>query len=423
MRLITLSWKNIIHRPLSLILTLVLFALGVGLIAFLFVVNRQIEDKFEKNLAGIDLVLGAKGSPLQLVLCNMYHIDAPTGNIPLQSVRAFFNPDHPLIGDVTPLSIGDSYRGFRIVGTTRSFVDLYELDLTEGSWWENDFDATIGPEVAKRLDLKIGDSFQSTHGLLQDDNLTHEESHAFRVTGILATSGTVADQLILTNTQSIWSVHDHESGVEGHPDHPEVTTGMDATPHFLNAALLEHPDESITSLLIRFKARNYQALNMARNINENTDLQAATPAIEINRLFALMGVGMDALRTLGWLIAIVSGLSIFISLYGSLKDRKYELALMRVQGASPGKLFSMIILEGLLLALAGYFLGLLLAHMSMFVLTDYLEAAYKYPFNPFQWVKEEGWLAIGALGIGLIAALLPAWQAYRTELSTTLAEN
>jgi len=420
MKLITLSWKNIIHRPLSLALTLVLFALGVGLIAFLFVVNKQIEDKFEKNLAGIDIVLGAKGSPLQLVLCNMYHIDAPTGNIPIQSIRAFFNTEHPLIKDATPLSIGDSYKGFRIVGTTRSFVDLYALHIADGGWWENDFDVTIGPEVARRLDLHIGDQFQSTHGLLQDENLTHEESHAFRVTGTPAPSGTVADQLILTNTQSIWAVHEHESTEEAHHEVAPVDAG---TPHYTNASLLEHPDQEITSLLIRFKARNYQALNMARNINENTDLQAATPAIEINRLFSLMGVGMDALKTLGWLIAIVSGLSIFISLYGSLKDRKYELALMRVQGASPGKLFSMIILEGLLLAFVGYLLGILLAHTAMYFLTDYLEKAYRYPFNPWQWVREEGWLALGALVIGLFAALIPAWQAYRTELSRTLAEG
>jgi len=420
MNLITLSWKNIIHRPLSLALTLVLFALGVGLIAFLFVVNKQIEDKFEKNLAGIDIVLGAKGSPLQLVLCNMYHIDAPTGNIPIQSIRAFFNPEHPLIKDATPLSIGDSYKGFRIVGTTRSFVELYALEIAAGDWWEHDFDVTIGPEVARRLNLKLGDQFQSTHGLLQDENLTHEESHAFRVTGIMASSGTVADQLILTNTQSIWAVHDHENEESAHQE--ESAIDPDA-PHFTNASLLEHPDQEITSLLIRFKARNYQALNMARNINENTDLQAATPAIEINRLFSLMGVGMDALKTLGWLIAIVSGLSIFISLYGSLKDRKYELALMRVQGASPGKLFSMIILEGCLLAIAGYLLGILLAHVAMYFLTDYLENAYRYPFKPWQWVREEGWLALGALVIGLFAALIPAWQAYRTELSRTLAEG
>ena len=125
MNIFQISWKNIINKPLNTTLSLVLFALGVGLISLLLMLNKQIQDKFEKNLAGIDLVLGAKGSPLQLILSSMYHIDAPTGNVSLKEIRPFMNPKHPLIETAIPLSMGDSYRAYRILGTDQTILPLY----------------------------------------------------------------------------------------------------------------------------------------------------------------------------------------------------------------------------------------------------------------------------------------------------------
>ena len=159
---------------------------------------------------------------------------------------------------------------------------------------------------------------------------------------------------------------------------------------------------------------------MPRSINENTDLQAASPAIEMNRLYSMMGVGTDALRNLALIIVIVSGLSIFISLFSSLKDRKYELALMRVMGASRNYLFFLIILEGLLFAILGYLLGLFLCHSGMSLLSGYLEEAYQYEFRGWRFFKEELWLLGGSLVIGFVAALIPAFQAYQTDISETL---
>jgi len=128
MSLLKLAWKNIIHNPLNLLLVVLLFALGVGLINFLLTVNEQLKDKFDKNLAGIDMVVGAKGSPLQMILCNMYHIDNPTGNITVKEAKPFLNPRHPLIKKAVPLSLGDSYEGFRIVGTDYSILDIYAAE-------------------------------------------------------------------------------------------------------------------------------------------------------------------------------------------------------------------------------------------------------------------------------------------------------
>lgn len=443
-----LSWKNIWYKPLNLLLTLVLFGLGVGLIAFIFITNQQLEDKFNKNLAGIDLVIGAKGSPLQLILSSMYHLDAPTGNIPIAQAKPFLNPRHPLIGTAVPLSLGDSYRTYRIIGTTHAYLDLYDGQVGSGRLWHEDYDVVIGAAVAKKLNLGLDSTFYSSHGFIEDDNLVHGEGHPFKVTGILAETGSALDQVILTNTHSIWGVHAHGKPNEketsiaephGEEDHRHEEANINRSnsqpgdtlvqdlpqtiPHYTNEGILQHPEEAITSLLIKFKVRNYQTLNIQRNINENTDLQAATPVLEVTRLFSLMGVGFETLKALGWVIALVSGLSIFISLFSSLKERQYELALLRVMGGTPGRLFFLILLEGLLLSLIGALLGLLICHTAIFFLSGYLEEGYRYRISPWYFAQEEWWLLAGALVIGITAALIPAWRAYRLQISQTLSQN
>ena len=409
MNLLRLSWKNLTFKPLSMLLSITLFALGVGLISLLFLLQHQLQDKFEKNLAGVDLVIGAKGSPLQLILSSMYHVDAPTGNVNLGAVKPFLNPKHPLIETAIPLSMGDSYQTFRIVGTTNDILDMYEAKIAEGKAWERNFEVTIGSKVARDVGLKVGDTFSSSHGFLEDDNLGHDHTD-FRVVGMLATSGTVLDQLILTTNQSYWLTHehgttpapapaqeehaheegdehDHEHGDEhdheGHDhgdehdheghDHGDEHQGSAPDP------LIEEPAEKqITAVLVRFKGRNFQALNMQRSINENTEMQAATPAIEINRLYSLMDSGEQALRILAIVIIFVSALSIFISLLSSLRERKYELALMRVMGSSRSRLFLLILFEGLILALLGWALGFLVSHGSMQIFAGQLAEAYGY---------------------------------------------
>ena len=467
MNLFKLSWKNLINNPLSMTLSLVLFALGVGLISLLLILNKQLQDQFDKNLAGINLVVGAKGSPLQLILSSMYHIDSPTGNIPIKSAKALMNPKHPLIDQAIPLSMGDSHQGYRIIGTTYDLFGLYGGEIGQGKLWSKNLEVTIGATVADKLGLGLGDGFYSSHGLIIDDNLVHDDAPQFKVAGIFKPTGSVLDQLILTNTQSIWTVHDshdHEEGeaigseqsavsntqedAHNHDDHDghnhsdhqghdhSAEDGHDHDDHAghdhaeenvskvvpTNASLIANEAQSITSLLIKFKSNNYRTLNMQRNINENTDMQAATPAFEINRLYSMMGTGTDALQMLAYVIVFVSGLSIFISLFSSLRERKYELALMRVMGSSPTKIFSLIVLEGLILAILGYLIGIALSHIGMEVLAKYMSDAYRYSFSGAMFLKEELYLLLGALGIGFIAAIIPAIQAKNTDISRTLGK-
>lgn len=379
----------------------------------------------------------------------MYHIDAPTGNIDISEARAFLRPDHPLISDAVPLSLGDNYQNFRIVGTTPEFLDLYEAKIGEGNLFDMHFDVVLGANVARSLNLKIGDTFFSAHGFDHEEELEHESDHPFKVVGILEPSGAVIDQLIVTTTPTIWMVHEHgvqddASMHEGEEDHDHTAEDHDHEGHdhedgdhdhdhaghdhnalanMYQAPLESYVDKQITSILIRFSARNFRTLSMQRNINENTNLQAATPAIEINRLFSLMGVGLDTLRVLAWVIVFVSGLSIFISLLNSLRDRQYELALMRVMGATRMKLGVLIILEGLMIAVIGYIFGILISHLAVEYLSDYMQDAYRYSLTGKIWLQEETWLFGGCLLVGLISAIIPAILAIRTDISETLART
>jgi putative ABC transport system permease protein len=421
MKIIKLAFKNIISKPLNLLLSIILFALGVGLINFLLLFQNQLQKKFEANLAGLDLVIGAKGSPLQLILCNMYHIDNPTGNIAIKDARPFLNPKHPLVKASIPLSLGDNYKSFRIVGTTHNILDLYKGKIGEGKLYGKDLEVTIGKQVADEAGLKIGDKFVSSHGFDEDDDLAHDHAK-FVVVGIMASSGTVLDQLILTTTSSIWAVHEHEAEtsdttVEGHDhhDHADIIT---------NEALLAHPEQSITSILVQYKSKtNYQALNMPRAINENTAMQAASPAYEINKLFDLIGVGTNGLKAIALLIGLVSAMSIFISLYKSLKERKYELALIRVMGGKRSSIFALIIVEGLVLALIGWAIGTLLSHIGIEVLAQYLKSDFRYSFTGWKWLSVEWLLLLGSLLLGLISALIPAYKASKTDIQQTLSER
>ncbi len=463
---IRLAWKNIIHEPLTLLLHLMLFALSIGLMYFLLMLNDQLVKKFDNNLAGVDLVIGAKGSGLQMILCSMYHVDAPTGNISMADAKPFLNPNHPLIKTTLPLSLGDNYKGYRIVGTEHGVLDFYKAKLSEGRLWTHSLEAVIGAEVADALGLKIGDRFFSSHGLEEADDLSHDHA-ALTIVGIVAPSGSVLDQLIVTDTRTVWDVHDHQAipvveeddseddhahdsheghdheghdhahhDHEGHDHHDHAHHDHDhdhahhdhgqghsnAKPMLTRAELIAAEDQEITSMLIRYKNKtDFRTLSLARNINANTNLLAAAPPMVLNMLYDKMGLGTRALQFLALLIAIVSGISIFISLFNSLRTRKYELALLRVTGAKPASLFGLISLEGIILALLGFVVGIALAYLVFYLFAGQLSDKYHYQFNPLVLHPSIWWILLGSVGIGFLAALFPAIKAYSMDIHHTLS--
>jgi putative ABC transport system permease protein len=408
MNLFRISWSNLKDKPLSSFLSGLLMTFGITIISLLLLLNKQLDDQFRKNIKGIDMVLGAKGSPLQLILSSIYQIDSPTGNIPLEEAEKLTR--NPMIKTAIPLAMGDNYRSFRIIGTNKKYIDHFGATIGQGRLFQQDLETVIGPRVAEVAGLKLGDTFAGSHGLDAEG-----EEHAdtkYKVVGILNPSNTVADQLILTPISSVWAIHEHHE--EHGEEHHEEGEAHEEEGH-------EEAPREITSMLIQF--RNPMGMMIARGINTNTKLQAALPNIEINRLFSLLGVGVETLRGLAIVIMLISGVSVFVSLYNSLKERRYEMALMLSMGATRVQLFGMLLLEGLVLALIGFGLGILLSRVGLWLFSNSVSSEYHYNLAAFSILPEE-WALLGvAIVIGLLAAALPALGVYRMNISRTLAED
>ena len=418
MNIFKVAYKNIVHKPANLVLNLLLFALGIGLSLYLFLVNAEIDKSFEKNFAGIDMVIGAKGSDLQVVLSSMYHIDNPTGNIKIGDCKAFLRPDNPLISLSVPLSTGDNYMGFRIIGTDSTMLTLYNATLERGRIFQETGSVVLGAQVAKVCELGLGQKFKSTHGLASAEDLEHE--HDLIVTGILAPTGTVIDNLILTSTYTVWDVHsnhDHSNHAdkEDHPHHDHSTFSMD------RMHLLEHEDEEITNILLKFhNNKDFKVLNLPNNIKKNTAMNAVSPAMILSQFFDQMGLGFKIISWIAIIIAIVSCLSIGISLYSSLEQRKYQLALLRVQGASKGYLTTLILAEGMIMALVGYVFGLVLAYCGYQITRSFVAERFQFLWESFPYHTMVLGFGVISILIGLIASFLPAMKAYRIDIHNLL---
>jgi putative ABC transport system permease protein len=410
----TLIWNYLKAKKLNTLLNILLLALGIAVITILILFNNQIEEKMSSNSKGIDLVVGAKGSPLQLILCNVFHIDFPTGNIKLSEAERLAG--HRLIKGAIPLALGDSYQGFRIVGTNRQYADLYQAELISGVWWKDDLDVTIGATVAKLTKLKIGDKFESAHGLTKDGH-AHEENQ-YVIKGILRNSGGVIDNLVLTNIGSVWKAHAEEKDSSKH-----FGSGLITNPSRLVPTVgAGDSTKEITALLIKYK-NPIAAIQLPRFINTQTNMQAASPAFETARLFTLLGVGAEALMGFAYVLIFISALSIFIALYNSLKERRYDMAIMRSMGASRAMLFKTIILEGSVLTFVGTCIGLVLGHLVLGLFIFTVEECQKAGMTATVFYQEEVFILIGSFLLGIICSLIPAIQAYRTDIHKVLASN
>jgi len=417
MNLFSLSFQYIKAKPLSNALNMLILALGTAVIILLLLVSHQLEEKLTKNAKGIDLVVGAKGSPMQLILSSVFHIDYPTGNIKLSEADLLAR--NRMVKSVIPLALGDSYNGFRIVGTNRKYPELYGAELQTGAWWANTLEATIGAEVAQATGLKIGASFAGAHGMGAGVGDVHAD-HPYTVVGLLKPTGTALDNLILTNVQSVWAVH------EGHGEAADPTAQSGHEHAVLTDSLTGLPvgdtTKELTTMLIKFRSP-MAAITLPRFVNSQTNMQAASPAFEVNRLFSILGIGLTLLEYFGYLVVLIAVLSIFIALYNALKERRYDLAVMRALGSSPGGLLALVITEGVVITLLGVSLGILLGHTATELLGRFAEEAEQAQLTGWLFLPQElYWLGLSAL-IGVLAAAIPAINAYRIDISKVLARG
>jgi putative ABC transport system permease protein len=414
MNIFILVWSYLKARPLNTAINIILLSLGIAVITILLLFKNQLEQKISENSQGIDLVVGAKGSPLQLILCNIFHVDFPTGNIKLTEAEKISKSR--LIKSAIPLALGDSYKSYRIIGTNLQYAELYKAVIGQGAWWKNNLEVTIGANVATLANLKLNDEFVSAHGLTEGH--AHEE-HRYVVKGIMKPTNTVLDNLILTNIESIWEMH--ESSEQMASENAGTGTTK-VTSSLVPSVAADDSTREITSILIKYRSP-LAAVQLPRLVNSQSSLQAASPAFETARLFSILGVGVDIIMAFAYVLILISGLSIFIALYNSLKERRYDMAVMRSMGASRTKLLLSILTEGGLLTFLGCLIGLLMGHGVLLALSAMVEQTQKAGITGIIFYAEEWIILVGSLLLGLLCALIPALQAYRTDISSVLAGN
>ena len=397
MTTIALALRYLVSRPLPALLNLVLLTLGLASITFVLLVSTQVSRAFQRDLAGIDLVVGAKGSPIQLILAGVFHIDVPPGNVPLADIRAL--QQHPQVGQLIPLSLGDSLRGYRIVGTTPEYLAHYRLRPAQGRAWQQPLEAVLGAHAARETGLAVGQAFIGNHGLGGGGH-AHGDT-PYRVTGVLAPCGCVADRLILTGLESVWQVHEKALAVDD-----DDRKALEA-------------EREVTMALITYKSP-LAAVTFPRMVNTQTGMQAAAPAVEVTRLMRMLGVGAELLQGFGAVLLVAAGLSVFIALWNSVRERRADLAMLRMLGASPWKVAALLVCEALWLAAAATVLGLAAGHGLTALVGSVLAGQQSLPLSGWAWEPQEVWIPVAALATAVLAALVPAAAAYRVNVATLL---
>jgi putative ABC transport system permease protein len=401
--LASLAWRYLWARPLSAGLNLALLSLGVAVITFLLLVDSQIERALTRDLAGVDLVVGAKGSPMQLMLAGVFHLDVPTGNIPAATVTQLRN--HAMVAGALPLALGDSLRGFRIVGTEAAYVDWYGTGLAEGRRWGAPMEVVLGHSAARELGLALGATVIGSHGL-GSEGQAHDAT-PYVVVGRLQRCGCALDRLVLTAVESVWAVHEHgkpQGDTTAKGDAP-IDTGAES--------------RDVTIVLVRYKTPLAAAV-LPRWVQAQPGLQAASPALETARLFRLLGAGLDVMRGFGVLLLAVSTLSVWVALVHAVREREGDLAMMRMLGAAPARLAALVTLESLWLALLGLGAGLLLGHGLTEALGRTLASQRSLAITGFVWTSDELWCIVSLIALALLAAAVPAWRAQRLEVTRLL---
>jgi putative ABC transport system permease protein len=401
MNLARISLSYLRARNMSTVLNVVLLAFAVAAITMLVLTSEQLEERMYFDARGIDLVAGAKGSPLQTILSSVYQLDQPVAGIPWSAAQAI--AARPGVKKAIPIAAVDNYHGLPLVGATADYLAHYRARLRAGQWWQAPLDALVGSEAAARAGLRVGSTFRAVHGAGESPGAVHDG--AYRVVGVLWPNGTVLDRIIVTDIANVWSQHaDTGESEDGLVREPPIDAGRE-----------------ISALLIQTTSAEAAAA-LARELNSGEQFQAISPGAETARLFEVLVVGMQLLRGFAIVLVIAAGLSVFIALYSALNERRYDLAIMRALGASPRRLMVLLLFEGTLLAAIGTVFGVLLGHL----LTSILGFAFRFEqvgVTGWLWSRNELWVIGGALAVGMLAALLPAWRAHEIDIAQVLARG
>ena len=398
-----MAWQYLKFRWLVSLLTISGISTGVALVCAVLALRHESEKALSRDAGLYDLVAGGKGSPLQLVLSSVYHLDSPTGNIPYKEYERIRSD--PRVEWAAPVGLGDNYLGYRIIGTEKHFFDLPDregnlfFELAEGDVFQDRFDVVLGSQVAQASGLKIGDSFFGTHGLIEVAGAEVHRDFPYRVSGILAPSGTAQDRAIFGTLKSVWEIHETEdllhSAIQG------------------SAIMADHKTRETTAILVRLETPGLR-LWMADEIREGTDGIAAIPINEIMRFQqGILGPVQKILLAIAGVVVAVSCLTVLITLHQAAERRRRDIAILRSLGAYRREVATLVFSEGLLLTGGGILLGLLIGHGGMAIAVDYFREATGLILNPWRIPSNELYaLLIMALS-GALASTFPAISSYR----------
>lgn len=407
-----LTWKSVLNRRLTAGLTVLSVALSVALLLGVERLREEARTAFAQTISGTDLVVGARSGPIQLLLYAVFHIGNATNNISWKSYETL--RANPLVAWTVPISLGDSHRGFRVVGTDSGFFehvrygDGRPLQFASGQPFRGVFDAVVGGEVARKLNYKTGETIVLAHGAGEVSFAQHADK-PFKIVGILARTGTPIDRSVLVSLAAIEALHlDWQGGapMPGLAIPPEYVSKFDLTP------------KAITAALVGLKSRA-AVFQTQRAVNEyrGEPLLAILPGATLQELWSLIGVAEQALLAVSALVVLVGLAGLVAVIVASLGERRRELAILRSLGAGPRDVFVLLAAESLALTLAGCALGLALLHGAGALLAPALEARFGLGFAMTAPSARE-WAMLGAVIVaGLVASVVPGLRAYRMSLA------
>lgn len=418
------------NRRSTLVWVVVSLALATALLWSLERLRHDIRSSFSQSVSGVDLIVGARSSPVQLMLFSVFHIGSVPQSMSMDSVRAVVQ--HRSVSWVVPLSLGDSHRGFPVLGTTPDFfqhfayADKQPLALRHGTVFADTLDglyeAVIGAEVARKMGYGLGQKITLGHGLHGDHD--HDSDHQadaadehadkpFKVVGILAPTGTPVDRSVQVSLKALEAIH--LGWVAGTPM-PGGQIPADQARKF------NLEPEEVTAALVGLKSRA-AVFNVQRFVNfyEPEALMGVMPGVALGELWSVLGVGENALLAMSALVALVSVVSLMAVVLAGLNERRRELAVLRAVGAAPRHVLGLLTLEGVWVTVAGVFLGVLLAQVGMVLATPWVQQSLGIRLQWAEPLPTQLVLACSVFLAGLLASLGPAWRAYRLSLADGLS--
>jgi putative ABC transport system permease protein len=408
--ILRLALASLRARALTVGLTILSIALAVALFLGVEQVRTGARASFADTISGTDLIVGARSGAVQLLLYAVFRIGNATNNVTWESYQDI--AARPEVEWIVPISLGDSHRQFRVMGTTSAFFERYRyradraLAIADGAGLSDLYDAVVGADVAAALGYGVGDPIIVAHGL---SSFTEHDDQPFRVAGILAKTGTPVDRTVIVSMEAIEAIHvDWRGGarIPGQTTPVEVIRGMDLTP------------TAITAALVGLKSR-LQVFPLQRWINEYPEepLLAILPGVALQELWQIVGVAEIALIGVSAMVVVTALIGMMAMIFSSLNERRREMAILRAMGARPGTILGLLVLEAILMAAIGAFLGVILLYAALAIARPWLDQAFGLwlPID-LPSAREAGALA-AVVGAAALASLLPALRAYRVSLS------